>query len=623
MENNLGLMKFTQSEWVPPHELPDLSDKKVIAFDLETYDPQLKYSGPGWPTKNGHVIGIAVAVEGWKGYFPIRHENGFNWDRKRVLNWFKKLVQLDSTKVMHNALYDLGWLYAEGIDVKGRIIDTMILAPIINENKFSYSLAAVGKDMLNEYKDETLLKSAAAEFGVDPKNEMYKLPAIYVGPYAEQDADLTLRLFNHMKTIIEKESLSSVAKLEMDLLPVIFEMIKKGVRVDIERANSFKKTFKNTEKKILDEILIDTGIAVDIWAAASVAKVFDKLQIKYPRTEKTNSPSFTKDFLINHKHPIAKKIQSAREYNKVQSTFLDTILKHGKTGRIHASIHQMRDGESGTVSGRLSYSNPNLQQLPARNLEIKKQIRGLFLPEENETWGSFDYSQQEPRIASHYAHKLGCEGSQKIVDEYNKNPDADFHNIVADIANIERTQAKTINLGLFYGMGVNKLSNELQVEKEIAKEILKEYNKKVPFIKDLASQVSNYANQEGYVKTLKGRNCRFELWEPTTFGVFKALPKDQAKLKYGKHHHLKRAGTYKALNRLIQGSAADQTKQAMINLFKEGMTPLIQIHDELTLSFDGSDETKNKIISVMENAIELSVPSKVDCDLGKSWGEAT
>ena len=197
MENNLGLMKFTQSEWVPPHELPDLSDKKVIAFDLETYDPQLKYSGPGWPTKNGHVIGIAVAVEGWKGYFPIRHENGFNWDRKRVLNWFKKLMQLDSTKVMHNALYDLGWLYAEGIDVKGRIIDTMILAPIINENKFSYSLAAVGKDMLNEYKDETLLKSAAAEFGVDPKNEMYKLPAIYVGPYAEQDADLTLRLFNH------------------------------------------------------------------------------------------------------------------------------------------------------------------------------------------------------------------------------------------------------------------------------------------------------------------------------------------------------------------------------------------------------------------------------------------
>tara|TARA_S200002703_G_scaffold54430_1_gene47081 strand:+ start:6778 stop:8640 length:1863 start_codon:yes stop_codon:yes gene_type:complete len=620
MQHNFG---FTQSEWIPPHDLPDLSDAKVIAFDLETYDPELKTSGPGWTKKRGHIIGVAVAVDGWKGYYPIRHENGFNWDRRRVMAWFKKLMQNNAIKVAHNALYDLGWLYAEGIDVKGPIVDTMIMAPIINENKFSYALNAVGKDMLGEYKDENLLKQAAIEFGVNPKTEMYKLPAIFVGTYAEQDADLTLRLYHHMRPIIEKESLKSVYKLEMDLVPIIFEMIKKGVRVDVEKATSHKKSFKNTEKKILDEILADSGIAVDVWAAASVAKVFDKLKIKYPRTEKTNAPSFTKDFLLHHKHPIAKKIQSAREFNKVQSTFLDTIIHHGSTGRIHASIHQMRDGQSGTVSGRLSYSNPNLQQLPSRNKEIKKQIRGLFLPDEGETWGSFDYSQQEPRIASHYAFKLGCQGSQSIVEEYQKNPNADFHNIVADIAEIERDQAKTINLGLFYGMGVNKLSNELQVDVTVAKEILSAYNSRVPFVKDLATRVSNYANSEGYVSTLKGRKCRFELWEPTTFGVFKALPKDQAEIKYGKHHHLQRAGTYKALNRLIQGSAADQTKQAMIELYKEGLTPLIQIHDELTLSFDGSEETKNKIMEIMQNCISLSVPSKVDCDVGKSWGEAT
>ena len=529
MQHNFS---FTQSEWIPPHELPNIFDAKVIAFDLETYDPGLKSTGPGWTTKNGHIIGIAIAVEGWKGYYPIRHENGFNWDRKRVLNWFKKLMQTDAIKVAHNAIYDLGWLYAEGIEVKGPIVDTMIMAPIINENKFSYALNAVGKDMLNEYKNENLLKQAAIEFGVDPKNEMYKLPAIFVGSYAEQDADLTLRLFQHMRPIIEKESLTSVYKLEMELIPVIFNMIKKGVKVDVEKARRYKKTFKNTEKKILDGILADTGIAVDVWAAASVAQVFDKLKIKYPRTEKTNSPSFTKDFLLHHSHPIAQQIQSAREYNKVQSTFIDTILKHGETGRIHASIHQMRDGEAGTVSGRLSYSNPNLQQLPARNKEIKKQIRGLFLPEEKETWGSFDYSQQEPRIASHYAFKLGCEGAQTIVDEYQKNSDADFHNIVSEIAAIERDQAKTINLGFFYGMGVDKLSNELQVKVEVAKEILSQYNNKVPFIKDLATRVSTYANSEGYVSTLRGRKCRFELWEPTTFGVFKALPLDQAKLKF-------------------------------------------------------------------------------------------
>jgi DNA polymerase I-like protein with 3'-5' exonuclease and polymerase domains len=409
----------------------------------------------------------------------------------------------------------------------------------------------------------------------------------------------------------------------MDLLPVIFEMTKKGVRVDVEQAQRYKKSFKNIERKILKGILEDTGLAVEIWAAESVAKVFDKLKIKYPRTEKTDAPSFTKDFLLNHNHPIAQKIQRAREFNKVQTTFLDTIIKHEHKGRIHSNIHQMRDGESGTVSGRFSYSNPNLQQLPAKNLEIKKQLRGLFLPNEKEVWGSFDYSQQEPRLAVHYASRLECEGAEVLVEEYNKNAEADFHEMVANIADIDRGRAKTINLGLFYGMGVNKLSQQLQVEKDIAKEILEKYNSRVPFIKELATSVMEYANEKGYVSTLKGRKCRFELWEPTTFGVFKALPYDQAKSKYGEYHHLKRAGTYKALNRLIQGSAADQTKQAMVALYKENIVPLIQIHDELTLSFDGSEETKKKIISIMENCVNLVVPSKVDCEIGKSWGDAT
>ena len=618
-QNNFG---FVQSEWVPPETLPDLSDAKVIAFDLETYDPKLKTTGPGWTSSTGHVIGLSVAVEGWKGYYPIRHENGFNWDRKRVLSWMKDLMKTDAIKVAHNAVYDLGWLHTEGIKVNGRIIDTMIMAPLLNENKFSYALNTVGKDMLNEYKNEVKLKEAAIEFGVDPKNEMYKLPAIFVGDYAERDADLTLRLYHHMKPLIEKDSLKTVFNLEMDLLPVIFEMTKKGVRVDVEQANRYKKSFKNTEKKILDGILADTGLAVEIWAAESVAKVFDKLKIKYPRTEKTQAPSFTKGFLQNHAHPIAQKIQNVRELNKVQTTFLDTIIKYEHKERIYADIHQLRDGVAGTVSGRFSYSNPNLQQLPAKNPEIKKQIRGLFLPEENEVWGSFDYSQQEPRLVSHYADKINLEGTKKIVEEYNKDADTDFHGMLASIAGIDRSQAKTINLGLFYGMGVNKLSNELQVEKSVAKEILGEYNSRVPFVKELATRVMSYANKKGYISTLKGRKCRFDLWEPTTFGVFKALPRSLAEQEYGAHHHLKRAGTYKALNRLIQGSAADQTKQAMIDLYKENLIPLIQIHDELTLSFDGSEETKKKIISIMENCVDLVVPSKVDCEIGKSWGDA-
>ena len=612
-----------QSEWLPPKNFPDLSDAKEIAFDLETKDTQLKTRGPGWMTNNGHIIGVAVAVDGWKGYYPIRHENGFNFDPSRVLKWTAKTLSTDAIKIAHNAVYDLGWLHAEGIKVNGPIVDTMSMATILNENKFSYALNSVGKDLLNEIKDESKLKQAAIDFGVDPKNEMYKLPAIFVGDYAEQDADLTLRLYKTMRVMIDKESLSSVYKLEMQILPIVFEMMKRGVRVDVEQAHHYKKTFKNSEKKILDSIFKDTDIAVDIWAADSVAKVFDKLKIEYPRTEKTEKPSFTKDFLSKHEHPIAQKIVQAREFNKLQTTFLDTIFKHEKNNRIHASIHQLRDGVSGTVSGRFSYSNPNLQQLPSRNPEIKKKIRGLFLPEEGSVWGSFDYSQQEPRLATHYAFNLGCDGAEDVVNIYNKDPNADFHDIVSKIANISRTNAKTINLGLLYGMGVKKLAEELKFDKDLVKEFLAKFHKQIPFIKDLSNRVSQYANSTGYVATLKGRKCRFELWEPTSFGVFKALPYDQAKEKYGRHHALQRAGTYKALNRLIQGSAADQTKQAMVDLYNEGMVPLVQIHDELTLSIDGSKETKNKIIDIMTNCVKLAVPSKVDCETGKSWGDAT
>ena len=612
-----------QSEWLPPKNFPDLSDAKEIAFDLETKDTQLKTRGPGWMTNNGHIIGVAVAVDGWKGYYPIRHENGFNFDPGRVLKWTAKTLSTDAIKIAHNAVYDLGWLHAEGIKVNGPIVDTMSMATILNENKFSYALNSVGKDLLNEIKDESKLKQAAIDFGVDPKNEMYKLPAIFVGDYAEQDADLTLRLYKTMRVMIDKESLSSVYKLEMQILPIVFEMMKRGVRVDVEQAHHYKKTFKNSEKKILDSIFKDTDIAVDIWAADSVAKVFDKLKIEYPRTEKTEKPSFTKDFLSKHEHPIAQKIVQAREFNKLQTTFLDTIFKHEKNNRIHASIHQLRDGVSGTVSGRFSYSNPNLQQLPSRNPEIKKKIRGLFLPEEGTVWGSFDYSQQEPRLATHYAFNLGCDGAEDVVNIYNKDPNADFHDIVSKIANISRTNAKTINLGLLYGMGVKKLAEELKFDKDLVKEFLAKFHKQIPFIKDLSNRVSQYANSTGYVATLKGRKCRFELWEPTSFGVFKALPYDQAKEKYGRHHALQRAGTYKALNRLIQGSAADQTKQAMVDLYNEGMVPLVQIHDELTLSIDGSEGTKNKIIDIMTNCVKLAVPSKVDCETGKSWGDAT
>lgn len=612
-----------ETEWVMPEVYPDLSGERLIAIDLETYDPDLKETGAGWATKKGHVIGIAVAVEGCAWYFPIRHANGGNLDARRTLGWLRSVCAMeDCTFVFHNAMYDIGWLKHEGVEIKGKIADTMVAAPLLDENRFSYSLNNLGYDYLKERKDERALRDAAKEMGLDPKSEMWKLPAHFVGRYAEQDAALTLRLWRHMHSLIVNDEMSAIFDLEMRVLKVCLAMRERGVRVDLEKADRVKARLQKEEEEILRRVQKETGCDVNVWAAASVAKVFDALNLTYPRTTKSDAPSFTKNFLATHDHPIAKAIVRARELNKARTTFIDSITKHTVNGRIHAEIHQLRSDDGGTVTGRFSYSSPNLQQIPARDNEISPLIRGLFLPEEGEKWGSFDYSSQEPRIVVHYASLLKMRGADQFVEAYQTDPRSDFHQLAADIVGVPRKQAKTINLGLFYGMGVNKLGEQLGLDFESAKELFAVYHDKVPFVKELTSRVSSSADNRGVIRTLLGRRCRFDKWEPRTFGVHKAYSMEEARQVYGDTTLLKRAFTYKALNRLIQGSAADQTKKAMVDLFEAGITPMIQIHDELALSVS-SREQADKIMDVMQNCVELAVPSVVDAELGPSWGEAT
>tara|TARA_R110002072_G_scaffold123243_1_gene258486 strand:- start:1719 stop:2600 length:882 start_codon:yes stop_codon:yes gene_type:complete len=279
----------------------------------------------------------------------------------------------------------------------------------------------------------------------------------------------------------------------------------------------------------------------------------------------------------------------------------------------------MRSDQGGTVTGRFSYSNPNLQQIPARNNIIGPRIRRLFIPEEGCKWGTFDYSQQEPRITAHFAKLTngGLPGSDTVIDAY-QNEDADFHQIVADMAGIDRKTAKTINLGMMYGMGKGKLGSELGLDEEDTADLWKQYHKNVPFVKELADKVSQRAQDVGYIRTLLGRKCRFDLWEPNLFGINKPLPHVEAMREHGKN--IRRAFTYKALNKLIQGSAADQTKQAMIDLHEEGFLPHIQVHDELNLSVD-NPEKYSVIQTIMENCVDLKVKCKVDIEIGNSWGE--
>jgi DNA polymerase I-like protein with 3'-5' exonuclease and polymerase domains len=616
---NTQIPLFTpETEWVMPEELKDLRGAKEIAIDLETYDPQLKELGSGNVVKNGHIAGIAVAVEGWSGYYPVHHEQGGNMDKKLVFAWLQELFnQENTTFIFHNAMYDVCWLRSNGLSIKGKIVDTMIAASLIDENRMSYQLNSLAKFYIGMGKDEKILIEAAKEYGVDPKADMWRLPAMFVGQYAERDAEATLKLWKRLEVEIYNQELTDIFSLETRLFPCLVDMRFKGVKVDLEKAQHIKQNLIKREETLIKKIKDLTGIDVEIMAARSIAKAFDKLKLPYDRTEKSSEPSFTKNFLQNHPHELPQAIAEARELNKAHTTFIDSITKHAVNGRIHADINQIRSDDGGTVTGRFSMSNPNLQQIPARHPELGPMIRSIFIPEDKCKWGSFDYSQQEPRILVHYAKLQNLEGVDEIVDAYQKG-DADFHQVVADMAGIERKQAKTINLGLMYGMGKNKLMAELGLMKESAEKLIKQYHTKAPFVKKLMENVSRKANDRGKIRTLLGRACHFDLWQPVQFGVFKPLPLEQARKEYDEP--LKRAFTYKALNKLIQGSAADMTKKSMVSLYENGIIPHIQIHDEVDISIE-SVQKAEEIITIMESAVKLEVPNKVDYEQGDNWGE--
>jgi len=611
------------SEWLPPSSFPNLSQVKEISIDLETCDPNMESLGPGWPRNDGFIVGYAVAVDGWAGYFPVAHAGGGNLDKRIVERWMRDVLATPADKIMHNAAYDLGWLRATGFEVNGTIYDTMLAAPVLDENRYAYSLNSLGFDYLKEIKSEQGLKESASDFGVHPKKELWKLPAMHVGDYAEQDAALTLKLWHHFKALLAKDEVESIFQLESEVLPVLVNITLKGINFNRAKCELHMASMRKKEMEILKYLKEQAGMQVDIWAAQSIAAAFDRLAIQYPKTA-AGAPSFTKSFLDTHEHPMAKMILEARELNKTHGTFLEPYLKHSaKDGRVHTHFNQMRNEEGGTVTGRLSASNPNLQQVPARHEIIGPMVRGLFLPEDGDMWAANDFSSQEPRLLVHYATLLELPGAEKMAQAYRDNPNTDFHQMVADMAGIGRKAAKTIGLGLMYGMGKAKLATQLDLPLDEASELIATFHSKVPFLKGTVDAVMKrieHPASGGSIRTLLGRRCRFPLWEPVEWGVNKALPREQAVVEYGSR--IKRAGTYKGLNRLIQGSAADQTKAGMVALHKAGFKLLLQVHDEVALSVRNIDEAR-AAAEIMAKAVTLEVPSRVDVETGPSWGEAS
>ena len=646
-----------------PEDL-DLNGIDTVAIDIETYDPNLKTKGLGAIRNDGFICGIAVATENDLAYFPLRHSDifiDFKRDEKTwsVLN--EKIFQNENiTKVFHNAMYDVCWIRAvTGMMIKGRIVDTMIAASVIDENRFKYSLDALSKDYLNEEKYKYDLQQKTLEWSggtvKDPMTNMHKLPASIVKDYAKQDVNLTYKLwklFNkkidevlYIKDDGEQKTCRQIFELETKLFLCLVDMKFKGVRIDVAKAILFGRHLKKRRDQIVKAIESITTIHVDIWAAASIKKLLDHLCIKdYKVTPKSKMPQLPKDYLRTHNNKCLRMIAKAREYDKAVNTFIDGLLDYVHEGRIHADINQIRSDSGGTVTGRFSMSNPNLQQIPAKGY-IGGKMRELFIPEDGCEWGSFDYSQQEPRIVVHYAIKLGLPGTESLQEEFDRD-DADFHQIVADMANISRKQAKTINLGLFYGMGKIKLQRELGLDQRQAKELFNEYHGRVPFVRQLSQELIAFAKENRLLFTLHDRFCRFDKWETTNkewnpetnrFNEVPLYTKEQAmeafkaemldKYKENKidanymdyfDRYYTPAFTYKALNRLIQGSAADMTKKAMVDLHEKGIIPHIQIHDELCFSI--TDHEPELIKNIMEQTIPLEVKNKVDFESGPNWG---
>ena len=667
----------------------DLQDVDTVAIDIETYDPNLKTKGLGAIRKDGFITGVAVATGKDTVYFGLHHSDKTTSKEEEKEFWDqlnKKLLQNPNIiKVFHNAIYDVCWLRSvTGKMLKGRLVDTMVAASVIDENRFKYSLDALSKDYLNDSKYKYDLYEKAAIEGIkDPMSNMHKLSYGLVKVYAKQDVDLTLKLWNLFNKKLDKTlytkaennkvyTCRNIFELETRLFPCLVDMKFKGVRIDTQKLEHLGKRLRRRRDNLLSIIKKHTGLKLQLWAATSIKQLLDNRKItKFEKTPKSGMPKLPKDFLKTHEDRFLRMVSKAREADKAVNTFIEGLKSYIYKGRIHADINQIKGDGGGTVTGRFSMSNPNLQQIPSKGY-IGKKMRQLFIPEEGHTWGSFDYSQQEPRIVVHYAIKHGLSETEDLKERFDDDK-ADFHQVVADMAKISRKQAKTINLGLFYGMGKGKLQAELNLDKAQAKTLFDTYHRKVPFVKELSDNLIRFAAKHKLIFTLEDRFCRFDKyesvnkrwdnnkrkfqeWDPEAVEIKqsdgkikykgdwitpKLFTREEAWTKFKLLHNAKSkqkvedvteeerqnrfklyfspAFTYKALNRLVQGSAADMTKKAMVLLYEKGIVPHIQIHDELCVSIK-DQETRNTIQKIMETAITLEINNKVDYEVGTNWG---
>lgn len=616
-------------DWIPPGpELPNIGAGSLVALDLETHDPLLKVKGPGWAFGEGFITGVALAwgleeLEGVR-YYPLRHASG-NWqgDIGKFMRWVRFQLRRDDLEwVFANASYDLGWL---NMIPEGRINDVQVSAPLLNEHRFSYSLDNLAKEELGEGKDESLLKEWAKQAGIkgSPKGMMASMPSFAVGPYAEQDASSTWRVHRKLMPRIREQNLGEIYRLEMNLVPMLIDMRRTGVKVNVPRAEELREELLVEENEARRALKRTTGRYITAWDIAMQMEALRNEGVdNFPKTAKKKADGLTAGFLEhlsthdNKAGLIAKQILELRRKNRQRVTFVERlILDHHHNGRIHAQFNALKSDDGGTVSGRFSSQDPNLQQIPARDEVASKRIRSMVEGDEDELLASADYASQEPRLAIHWAVEGGSKLAAKMAQEFHENPRFDLHQKVADLMKVKRSSAKILNLAQMYGQGGGSLCLALGLDaypdsftndqgKEInylapgaeGRRLLEEYDRLMPFMKRTAKGTEREARELGYTTTLLGRRCR----------VF--------------HYPGGGDDARKMFNRRIQGSAADMIKKSMYDAWRAGYRLRITVHDENVFSVSSVKEAR-ECMEIMNSAVKLHVPVVCDLAVGKTWGD--
>ena len=599
--------QLTSTDWCPRTVLPDLRHVGIIALDVESKDDGLAAErGSGWATRQGHICGISVAYRIEANiralYIPLRHPDTQNFSPEQVYAWLRDHVASNLRFVTQNGLYDWGWLRVDG-DVRippgERIEEIGALATMIDENRYQYGLDALCKWRGLPGKDESLLHEGCTALELTtknrkkfkPQNYIHQLPARFVGPYAEADAFSTLALFEDLNPILDRENTRAAYRLECDLLPMVLEMRLRGVRINVAAAERARDLLLAKRDAALTELSDKLGMPVgmeELQRSRWLADNFDREGLKYPRTKKGN-PSFTggqKGWMDRHPHWLPQLIRKTNKYHIAGANiFGKYILDYTVDDRIHAEIHPHRSEANGTKSFRFSYSNPPLQLMSSRDEELTPLIRGVFLPEEGEVWAGCDASQQEFRIAVHYAAMHNVPKAHIALDRYRADPDTDFHAFAAQLTGLERPHAKNVNFAKIYGAGVRKFAAMIGRPEDEAKAIYNQYDRELPFLRALSQLYQSIATRQGYITLYDDARRHFDKWAPGGTWGKGAGPCERAEAErrltdpnhpwFGKGP-LWRADTRNALNALIQGSAARHTKLWMRACWREGIVPLLQ-----------------------------------------------